>query len=463
MKKFICLLLAFLLSLQLAGCSVSDGRLSWNGWPWESSSELPRKDDTEKPLLPQEGQEEPQRVEVEVGALEGDLKQLPTGLAFEGGPYAYTQQQGGYECLETQEQQCYLQMEQAVFQISAQQDSRGYYPTNHITVQNAQLDEAQLRKVISAFTADHPNVFWLANTFGYAYTGQDTEVVLYSLLAPQECAEKQELLNQELQSIFVGEQAIAEGMSEFGRELYLHDWLLARVGYDEAAAQDSQDWQAFTAYGALVEGEAVCEGYARALQLLMSYAGISCRLATGVSQEDLHMWNVVQIDGQWYHLDPTWNDSANMPRYDYFNVTDEIISLDHTLDPNYSVKDASDTAQRYNLNIPACTATQANYFYQKAERINALDEETDRRIITALRTQAVSGAATISFLLGDGLDYEMTVSQLFLQSPYKFLYYVQRANEGLEPSQQIDGGSVLFAEVEAQRAVTVKITYQNAS
>ena len=92
-----------------------------------------------------------------------------------------------------------------------------------------------------------------------------------------------------------------------------------------------------------------------------------------------------------------------------------------------------------------------------------MDEETDRRIITALRTQAVSGAATISFLLGDGLDYEMTVSQLFLQSPYKFLYYVQRANEGLEPSQQIDGGSVLFAEVEAQRAVTVKITYQNAS
>lgn len=69
-----------------------------------------------------------------------------------------------------------------------------------------------------------------------------------------------------------------------------------------------------TAVGALVDGSCVCEGYARAFQLLCQRAGITCVCILGDSMADGeregHMWNAVRIDGVWYYCDPTWNDTT---------------------------------------------------------------------------------------------------------------------------------------------------------
>ena len=90
-----------------------------------------------------------------------------------------------------------------------------------------------------------------------------------------------------------------------------------------------------TAYSALIDGEAICEGYSRAMQLLLDRVGIRNYLVVGdgVNEEgtEAHMWNIVEIDGENYHLDATWNDTGNENSigYLYFNVNDSIISRDH--------------------------------------------------------------------------------------------------------------------------------------
>lgn len=62
------------------------------------------------------------------------------------------------------------------------------------------------------------------------------------------------------------------------------------------------------AYGPLVEKNGVCDGYAWAFKTLMDEAGIECSCVTGFLKDDMslgHMWNLVKIDGQYYHVDVT--------------------------------------------------------------------------------------------------------------------------------------------------------------
>ena len=143
-------------------------------------------------------------------------------------------------------------------------------------------------------------------------------------------------------------------------ELQLHDLLCQRVTY---SANDS-DPMVFTAYGALVNGQALCEGYARAMQLLLRQFGITSTLVTGTARGEGHMWNLVKIAGEWYHLDATWNDLSSVS-HEYFNVTTADIQRDHVISSAHTAlsPDAlSSGVTSFNIGIPSCSAGAQNYF-----------------------------------------------------------------------------------------------------
>lgn len=95
---------------------------------------------------------------------------------------------------------------------------------------------------------------------------------------------------------------------DYAAALHLHDALADRATY----AADLAEPSIYTAYGALVNGSAVCEGYAQALTLLYRMAGIHCSMATGSAVLDgatvRHAWNVVRMDGRLLLTDCTLND-----------------------------------------------------------------------------------------------------------------------------------------------------------
>lgn len=89
-------------------------------------------------------------------------------------------------------------------------------------------------------------------------------------------------------------------------------------------------------YGALVNGKAVCEGYARAFKMVMDRLGVACVLVQGYSQGEgdgyeAHMWNYVQVDGAWYAVDVTWNDTTGAPE-SYVLRGNAVMKLDHVPD-----------------------------------------------------------------------------------------------------------------------------------
>lgn len=113
----------------------------------------------------------------------------------------------------------------------------------------------------------------------------------------------------------------------------IHNYIIKRVSYD-------QTLEKHTAYHALINKSAVCEGYAAAAYRLLTDAGIECRVITGMADGGSHAWNIVKVDDQWYNLDLTWDDpitntGEQVLRYTYF-LKNEANFSDHTRDAEYS-------------------------------------------------------------------------------------------------------------------------------
>ena len=95
--------------------------------------------------------------------------------------------------------------------------------------------------------------------------------------------------------------------------------------YTEYYSPEPYPDQSHTAYGALFEYECVCDGYSRFVKMICDDIGIDCKIVIGdVINAGGHAWNLVKIDGKWYHLDVTWNDGCGN-RKEYYLIPDSFL------------------------------------------------------------------------------------------------------------------------------------------
>ena len=127
----------------------------------------------------------------------------------------------------------------------------------------------------------------------------------------------------------VVDEIITSSMSDYEIAKALHDYLILNCDYDKRLYSGDMPYISHKAEGALLEGTAVCSGYAKAYEALMNAAGVPCEYVGNSS----HGWNIVEIDGAWYHVDTTWDDPINRGgdfiRYDYFLKSDAYMRRDH--------------------------------------------------------------------------------------------------------------------------------------
>ena len=113
--------------------------------------------------------------------------------------------------------------------------------------------------------------------------------------------------------------------SDYSKALWLHDWLLEQLDYD-----NSLKWS--SAESALTRSSGTCQAYERAYAKLLSVAGIEN--AETRDTYDGHTWNAMKLDGKWYQVDCTWDDSSenyyNFNRtHLYFALSDELMAIAH--------------------------------------------------------------------------------------------------------------------------------------
>lgn len=167
------------------------------------------------------------------------------------------------------------------------------------------------RRALYQVRRDYPESFLNNQTEFVYYSNQNGYYrVVYTFGYLDLSAEQKQAMFDEIDRIV--EQGKQQTDSTVELLQYFQETLVDRVEYDEQAAQsDSTQYPtAFHAYGALMEGKAVCQGYAYAFKLLCDKAQIPCWIVTGFYKEP-HAWNYVWLDGDYYMVDLTWDDGEN--------------------------------------------------------------------------------------------------------------------------------------------------------
>ena len=153
--------------------------------------------------------------------------------------------------------------------------------------------------------------------------------------------------------------------TEYAKAVWLHDWLIDQMKYDS-----SLKWS--SAESALTRGLGTCQSYESAYSSLLTKAGIEN--AETRDTADGHTWNAVKLDGDWYQVDATWDDSDNNwygfdQRHLYFGLTDELMAIAH---PGHtSIYQADGYGQR-------STSLKDNYFIRSGEADQWADKYAER-------------------------------------------------------------------------------------
>ena len=200
-------------------------------------------------------------------------------------------------------------------------------------------EEAQT--VIHLLEADRPDFYWIKQ-LSYSYI--DDTVISFAVTYDEVALAYIPAVEQRAEQLTEG----LEKKSDYEKSVALHDRLCDAVVYEFSDHNQ-------TVIGSLVLGASVCAGYARAYQMLLQELGVPCFYVTGYSRDQSHAWNLVQLDGEWYYTDVTWddqNDNGGDIYYTYLNVTYAQIAEDHTEE------------ELYVPYLPHSTATKHNYYEQ---------------------------------------------------------------------------------------------------
>ncbi|MDE5770873.1 MAG: hypothetical protein K2I06_04455 [Ruminococcus sp.] len=174
--------------------------------------------------------------------------------------------------------------------------------------------------------------------------------------------------------------------SDYEKALYIHDYIINTCEYNVG-----EDYKySSTAYGCLVDGQANCEGYAKAFSYLAERMGLVSVLVTGKTDKgENHAWNQVKIDGEWYNLDVTWDD-MDIPeeaRKVYFLCNDDTFVRTHIAENTYF--------QPFE-----CTATENNYYVKNGLFANNAKEADD-----IIRREIARGNTRIDLKFSDADAY----------------------------------------------------------
>ncbi len=205
------------------------------------------------------------------------------------------------------------------------------------------------QSAIEAYTYDNPDVFYLSPNKMYlnietTTKGKNVTYEVYINSGNEdnylidEFSSQEEVENAINKIEQVRNQILQNRSSDtYDNIKMVHDYLVDNIQYDTTISKSN----IYNIYGAMVNGEAVCEGYARSFKYLMDSLRIPCTLVIGKGtnsdgETENHAWNYVQIGERWYAVDSTWDDPVSLTgwvsqssKYRYFLKGSNDMIRDH--------------------------------------------------------------------------------------------------------------------------------------
>ena len=223
-------------------------------------------------------------------------------------------------------------------------------------------------------------------------------------------------------------------LSQYSKEQQvklIHDWIVTHVQYDQGLTR-------YTAYEALTEGLAVCQGYAMLGYMFYSEAGFDVRIVEGTAKGQEHAWNMILLNDTWYQLDLTWDDPIGQGEdevsYRYYLVSDEELAKDHVWKGNYPVAHVSykqtllaaakemDTASQQYEQLQHLREELGFHWYDEQLQINSYD-----KLQALLKETVANREKQIQFVYSNGAAAEADIAKalrsLKTALSYQMSYY----------------------------------------
>lgn len=225
------------------------------------------------------------------------------------------------------------------------------------------LSKKELSDIYFMIRMDCPQIFYSV-TFSYRYYADSTvvEVIPQYLFSKNKIKEHRQAMESRIKKL----ARQGADLDEKGKELFIHDFIVENVKYDKLKKEYSHE-----IIGALGNGVAVCEGIAKAVKILCDEWNIWCIIALSEANPEKgikyrHAWNVIQIGGQYYHLDATFDNTLSrddVVRHDYVNLSDKQIFRDH---------------EPVIWKVPVCIDNDHFYYKEKKLSWTTIDEVRNR-------------------------------------------------------------------------------------
>ncbi len=127
---------------------------------------------------------------------------------------------------------------------------------------------------------------------------------------------------------------ITDSMTDYEKTKAIHDYLVLNTAYDyDNYIKGTVPQSSHEIEGALLNHKGVCSSYAAAFAVLMSSLDINCHYMSGNANGGPHGWDLIQLDGEWYHV--VVPDQPGYVGYKYFLINDEQMSKDHSWTEKY--------------------------------------------------------------------------------------------------------------------------------
>ncbi len=184
-------------------------------------------------------------------------------------------------------------------------------------------------------------------------------------------------------------------VTDYEKELAIHNFITNNFQYGPLDMA-SVPQRAHSITGFIFDGQGICEAYANTFYVMCKMAGLDVSIITGNINSVSHMWNLIKLDGEYYHVDVTNDDPTpdvpNRERYTYFNLSDDLISQTHSWERS---------------EFPACTSDKYNYYTLNNYIIHSEEELED-----FINTQINSGNTFFTFRTEDyTIDEPATIRQ----------------------------------------------------
>ncbi len=229
------------------------------------------------------------------------------------------------------------------------------------------LDE--IDRVFQYVMLDHPEIFY-ADGYSFVKYTMGEEIKKVTFTGNFTCSEQERKMREseieEAVTRFL--QGIDPEASDYEKVKAVYERVITNTDYDRGAP-DNQN-----ICSVLLNGDSVCQGYAKTVQYLLKRLNVPSVLVLGtVDNSEAHAWNLVRIDQEYYYVDATWGDASYVSRegegiqeesvpkinYDFLCVTTEDLQATHAF---------SDL-----MELPLCNARENNYYSKEGAYFTQVD------------------------------------------------------------------------------------------